>query len=171
MKKALFLMGLLSLTISFHAVGSDGVQKYENPALGVSFNYPGTLTVDKSRSQENPLSVVFSYGQPPFATSILFKEVAHSTSLDEFVENERKIQQEEGYQVQVEERSYVIQDKISAVEFVRTSEMGKIYYTVFPSQTSGGLLAFWHMTSKAADPDEYTVEAYKIMIESLVLTR
>ena len=79
MKKALFLMGLLSLTISFHAVGSDGVQKYENPALGVSFNYPGTLTVDKSRSQENPLSVVFSYGQPPFATFCLCKIATDSS--------------------------------------------------------------------------------------------
>jgi hypothetical protein len=171
MKKTLFLIGLLFFTISFHAVGSDGVQTYENPALGVSFNYPDTLTFDNSHSKDNPLSVVFSYGQPPFATSILFKEVAPSIGLDEFVRNERKIQQDGGYQDQVEERSYVIQDKISAVEFVRTSEMGKIHYYVFPSQTSDRLLAFWHMTSKAADPDEHAVEAYKIMIESLVLTR
>lgn len=171
MKKTLFLMGLFFLIISSHAVANDGVQTYENPALGVSFSYPDTLTLDKSRSQENPLSVVFSYGQPPFVTSILFKELAHATGMDEFVENERKIQQEEGYQDHVEERSYVIHDKISVVEFVRSSEMGKIYYTVFPSQTSGGLLAFWHMTSRAADPDEYAVEAYKMMIESLVLAR
>ena len=66
MKKTLFLMGLFFLIISSHAVANDGVQTYENPALGVSFSYPDTLTLDKSRSQENPLSVVFSYEQPPF---------------------------------------------------------------------------------------------------------
>jgi hypothetical protein len=170
MKKAVILISFLLLAVNFSALESADSKEYQNQSLGVTFNYPNPLTIDEKNSRQDPLSVVFNYGQPPFAVSILFKEVMGSTNLDEFIIKERQGQEAGGYRAQIEENKYTIEGKISAIEFIRTSEMGTIYYYIFLSQKSDKLLAFWHMTSKIADPDEKAVEAYRIIRESLKIS-
>jgi hypothetical protein len=170
MKKAVISISFLLLAVNFSAIEGADFKKYQNQSLGVTFNYPNTLAIDKKNSRKDPLSVVFNYGQPPFAVSILFKEVMDSNNLEEFIRNERKNQEASGYRAQIEENKYTIDGKIPTIEFIRTSEIGTIYYYIFPSQKLEKLFAFWHMTNKIVDPDEKAVESYRIMRESLKIS-
>lgn len=170
MKKVVSLIIGLFFLVNASVSKADDVKEYQNQYLGVAFDYPSTLTIDEKNSKEVPLSVVFNYGQSPFAVSILFKEIMGSNNLEEFIRNERKEQEVGGYRDQIEENKYTIEGKIFAIEFIRTSKMRTIYYCIFPSQKMDKLLAFWHMTSKIADPDENAVNAYRIMIKSLKIS-
>jgi hypothetical protein len=170
MKKIVLLISFVVVVVNVSALEGSDLKQYQHQSLGVTFNYPDTLTIDKENSKQDPLSVVFRCGQPPFATSIFFKEVMNSSNLEEFIQNERRGQEKGGYRDQIEEKKYTIGADIPAIEFIRTSEVGTIYYYIFPSQKSDKLLAFLHMTSKIADPDEKAVEAYRNMRESLKIS-
>ena len=170
MKKVIcFIIGSLLLLSPLLLEASD-VKKYQDESLGVTFDYPNILTIDEESSKAAPLSVVFNYGQPPFAVSILFKEVTDSNNLESFIENERKAQEIGGYRTQIEENKFTIDGKISAIEFIRASEIGTIYYFIFPSQKKNKLLAFWHVTSEIADSNKNAVKAYKMMRDSLKIS-
>lgn len=165
-----FFYPLVFLLAGAFGTEETGVNKYKNESLGVAFDYPETLVLDKESSREAPLSVVFSSGTSPFAVSVLFKEVMDSSDLEELISNERKKQENGSYRGEIDENRYLIQGKIPAIEFVRNAEIGTIYYFVFPSPKANKLVAFWHTTSEAADPDRNAVKAYEIMRESLKIS-
>ena len=140
---------------------------YENKNIGISFCYPPTLTINGEKSVKDPLSIVFQYAEPPFAVHILFKEIPGVTNLEDFIQEERAHQEKAGYRTEVRETRHRIGNNISAVKFVRKSVIGEIHYFVFPSHKSKLLYAFWHTTSKTADPDKKALEALYEMIKSL----
>jgi hypothetical protein len=143
---------------------------YTNKTAGVTFVYPGILTIDEKSSTETPLSVVFSYGEAPFSVSILFKEVKPSTTLKKFTSQEKKAQKDGNYKNEIEEKLYMKNENMLAIEFIRRSAIGTIYYFVFPSPKTGTLFALWHLTSRSADPDENAVKAYETMRDDIVQT-
>jgi len=176
MKKVIILISFLLFGASVSTLEGADLKKYQNQSLGVTFDYPNAFAIDENNSKDVPLSVVFSYGQAPFAVSILLKEVMDSNNLEEFIKNESKDQRAGGYIAQIKENKYTIEGKIPAIEFIRTSEIGTIYYFIFPSQKADKLLAFWYITNKIvtskiiADLDENTAKAYRIMKESLKIS-
>jgi len=170
MKKALIYPLLFLLVGSFVCEAAE-LHRYEDKSLGIAFYYPQALTIDKNASREAPLSVVFNHGQIPFVASILFKEIAGTGDLEEFIKMERQRQEQGGYKNEVQENRYLINQKMSAIEFVRESEIGTIYYFVFPSVKTGKLMAFWHTTSDIADPDRETVKAYQVMRKNLEISQ
>ena len=147
--------------------GDVGKLLYENPNIGISFQYPPTLTINDKKSVKDPLSIVFQYGEPPFAVHILFKKIPGVTSLEEFIQEERANQEGAGYRKEVVETSHKIGNNISAVKFIRKSMVGDVHYFVFPSRKSKHLYAFWHTTSKSADPNKKALKALDEMIKSL----
>ena len=147
--------------------GGEDQHYYLNEETGVSFSYPKTLAIDNNNSTKDPLSVVFEQGTSPFAVHILFKELTGTTHFEEFIMKERRDQKAGGYRDQIKERKHTIDGKYSAIEFIRTSEMGTIYYFVFPAQKSRKLFALYHVTSKVADPQGDAIKAYHAMINSL----
>lgn len=170
-------MKMISLTIMLlfllgaPVTNGDDQNYYHNNKIGVSFNYPKKLTIDRKSSKKDPLSVVFVYGTTPFAVHILFKELTGTNNLEEFIMKERKEQVTGGYRDQIKEMKHFIEGKYPAIEFIRTSEMGKIYYFVFPVQKSRKLFALWHVTSQIADPQGDAVKGFYTMINSLQIVQ
>ncbi|MFQ5541644.1 MAG: hypothetical protein ACE5E2_02350 [Candidatus Binatia bacterium] len=169
-KKIVGLIIIFLFGVGISVTKGDDRRHYHNREIGVSFSYPKTLTIDDNSSKEKPLSVVFRYGTLPFTVSILFKELPGTNHLEEFITQERKAQNAGGYRDQIKEKRYQIEGGIPAIEFIRTSEIGTIYYFVFPAQKLRKLFALWHTTSKVADPQENAVKGYKIMIHSVKVT-
>jgi len=167
MKKFLGLVLILLLAAGSLPVEGNDQNDYRNEEIGIAFNYPEGFVIDDTNSRMDPLSVVFAYGDPPFSVHVLFKEVTHANTLEAFITQERKEQEIGGYSHEVEENSHQIREDVSAIEFIRASAIGTIYYFVFPSPKAKKLFAFYHVTSKVADPDEIAVDGYKLMRDSL----
>ena len=167
MKKVIVLLSILLLAAeSLSAEGNDQ-DDYRNEEIGIAFNYPESFAIDDANSRIDPFSLVFTYGDPPFSVHVLFKEITHANTLEAFVTQERKGQETGGYSHEVQENTYQIREGVSAIEFIRVSAIGTIYYFAFPSPKVKKLFAFYHVTSKVADPDEAAVEGYKLMRDSL----
>ncbi len=165
MKKFLIFLCMLFAGAGFSAAQEQEV--YDNPETGVSFTYPSSLKINGGVSEEKPLNIIFEYGESPFVVHILFKELTEVGGLEEFIDKERKSEEDGGYRDQMTENKYEVEGGIPAMEFVRSAPVGEIYYFVFPVQESGKLFAFWHMTSKTADPQGNALKAYRVMISSL----
>jgi hypothetical protein len=167
MNKNNILIVILLFALGYSVSQGEDQNYYLNEEIGVSFSYPKTLTINDNNSTKDPLSVVFVHGTSPFAVHILFKEITETNNLEEFIIKERKDQEDGGYRDQIKEKKHTIGGKYSAIEFIRTSEIGKIYYFVFPAEKSKRLFAFWHATSKITDPQGEAIKAYNAMINSL----
>jgi hypothetical protein len=167
MNKITILIFIFLFALGSSVTKGEDQNFYSNEEIGVSFSYPKTLSINNYMSTKSPLSVVFMHGTPPFAASILFKEITETNNLEEFIMKERKDQEADGYRDQIKEQKHTIGGKYSAIEFIRTSEIGNIYYFVFLAQKSKKLFAFWHVTTEVADPQGEAIKAYNAMINSL----
>lgn len=167
MKRVSSLLLILLVAVGNLFAESMGQHVYRNEEIGIAFNYPKSFAIDKAQSKPEPLSVVFAYGEPPFSLHVLFKEITHPNTLEAFIAQEREQQATGGYTHEVKEKRYQIKGDIFAIEFIRTSEIGTIYYFVFPSLRTNKLFAFYHVTSKVADPNETAVKGYRLMRDSL----
>ena len=170
MKIALNLIFLLiaSLSSVFTVAADNNV--YTLPSAGISFSYPSSMHIDDNSSRDNPLSIVFMVGTPPFSTSVLFKHEADIT-LNEFIEKERSQQKEDGYQNEIQESIILIKDKINAIEIIRNSPIGKIRWFVFPSIKENKLYSFWFMSSRLEDINKIALDGYLTMKSSLKLSK
>ncbi len=140
---------------------------YENPDIGVSFQYPSTVAIDHKQSTQKPLRVAFQYGTPPFALHILFKEIPKHEKLDTFIQEERGNQEQGGYRHEVTESHLTIGNNIQSIRFLRKSPFGDMHYIVFQSPSLKKLFGFWHVTSRGADPNKKAVDALETMLRSL----
>ena len=166
-KKVFGVLLILLLVAGGLPSESNDLNNYRNKEIGIGFNFPKSFAIDGANSKIDPLSLVFTYGVPPFAVHVLFKEITHTNTLEEFVTQERKGQETGGYSHEVIEKSHRIGEDTTAIEFVRASDIGTIYYFVFQCPKVKKLFAFYHVTSNVADPDEVAVEGYKLMRDSL----
>ena len=138
---------------------------YSNTQSGIAFEYPDYMKMETKSKGERPLKLLFTYGEKPFSVSILFNEVEGVADMNDFIQKEHRKQRDGKYQNEIVEKRYKIDERAEAVEFVRDTPFGTIYYFVFPSNHK--LYTFYHLTSKNADPDKQALKAYDVMKKSL----
>lgn len=142
-------------------------KEYVNHDLGIRFSYPENVTLDLANVSESPLNVPFVCGEPPFEVTIVLKDTGVEDSVSDFLSAEHEQQKAGGYFGEVVEEKHRLPDGRSAVELVRKTPIGTIYYFVFEVPKTPGVAGLWLVTSDAADPEGNAVEAYTMMRDSL----
>ena len=156
-------LGLILILLSAPVMAGQ----YKNDALGVSFQYPDTLTLDSSNSSKSPLKIPFSYGKAPMNTSVLFKDTGIDGPLEAFMKAEHERQKNGGYFGQVKEEFQTLPSGQKAVQLTRKTALGTIYYFIFPIKGNSKTMALWHMSNDMADPNGEAVKAFNVMKQSL----
>ena len=168
MKKAVVIGIFLILLVNFSTLEGADLKEYQNQSLGVAFDYPYDLLIDKNYNSEDRFSIIFWDGESKLHPQIYFSEIRVSNNFEKFIEITRKNQEALGYRDKVKEKEYTISGKIPAIEFIKSSEeWGTSYFFIFPSQKSGKLLSFKYRTEETWDPDAKFTEHYGIMRDSL----
>lgn len=168
-QKSVFLLTIMMLSI-LHISSAQAID-YKNPSLGISFSHPDSVTPDMSNANKEPYKLPFTYGEPPFSVSVLLKDTGVTGKLKNFLKREHAEQKSGGYVGQVQEKNYTLASGQKAVELVRKTKYGTIYYFVFPTPKTKKIMALWLMSSSTADPEGQTIAAYKAMRDSLSLSK
>ncbi len=168
-QRIVFLLTLI--TLSIFSISSAQAVDYKNVGLGLSFSYPDSIHLDMSNPDKDPYNIPFTYGKPPYSLSILLKDTGSVGNISTFLKTEHARQKAGGYAGEVQEKHYKLSSGHKAVELIRTTSHGTIYYFVFPTLKTKKIMGLWLMSSPAADPRGNAVTAYKAMRDSLALLR
>jgi len=162
---------LLILLVTFQYTLYADEHSYKDTKSGISFHYPDIVILNKESSKKSPVSAVFTYGTAPFSSSVIYKEIEGSENIQNFIKKEHNAQIKGGYKKDVIEKNTNIDENTETVEWIRKTPFGSIYYFVFPSLKEHKLYAFYHVTSKNADPDQIALKAYELMKKTLILEK
>lgn len=143
---------------------------YSHKASGITLTIPKALSHDKKASRDKPLSVAFRFGKPPFACTVLFKQVSDKLSLKDWLKEERARWKKGKYEKEMTEKAVKLGGQ-AGVKLIRRSAIGEIHYLVFASPKDKKLYALWHMTSKTADPKKACVAAMAEMAKSMKFSK
>jgi hypothetical protein len=163
------LASLLALSLLVPALISAGEQPgtpFTHADSGATFVVPEGLAHDAKSSRDKPFSAAFTKGKPPFSSSVLFKEVSKELTLEAWTKEEKARWKKGGYEKEVTLSSVKVGEQ-KAVMILRKSRFGELHYLVFASPKNKRLYAFWHMTSKTADPKKVCAAALQSMAKSL----
>ena len=168
-QRSVFLLTIMMLSV-LNISGAQAVE-YKNPSLGISFSHPESVKLDMSNAHKDPYKIPFTYGEPPFSISVLLKDTGVTGKLSNFLKREHSEQKKGGYAGQVQEKNYTLTSGQKAVELIRKTKYGTIYYFVFSTPKTDKIMALWLMSSSTADPEGHTISAYKAMRDSLSLSK
>lgn len=143
-------------------------QQYKNDKMGISVTVPDTAQISESQ-HEDALRVNFAFGNPPFSTNIVLKELPGFESYDAFLADERKKQKDGGYTDQMSEKAIEKDGTQIGIEFIRRSRFGELHYFTFPIKRGAGIAGITYMVDSNADPDGKTLATFEHMKQTLVV--
>ena len=161
MKTLVFII-IAFISLPFQA----NAETFEYNEGNISFDI-SSLKYEESISRQDPLSLVFQAGKPPFTVSVFFKREADNQTLNDFIIKRQLDQGNAGYFSEIK-TSRKTNQQYSSAEFIRNSRFGNMHWFIFQKASSNQIYAFWLVESTSLESEnKQALAAYETMKTTL----